>query len=176
MLLMIVSMVDSPEDKIKVEMLYNKYDRLMYYTAGKILSQHEDIEDAVMEAWVRIIRNLDKISDISSPKTLSYTVIIVERTSIDIYNKKYKQMERELPISEHENSPFFVTNDHKIREFEIYEDIRTIPKELSDVLILYYLQDMKVKEIAGSLGISEDAVYKRLQKGRKELEKRWTND
>ena len=45
MLCMIMAMADSPDDKIKVEALYNEYDRLMYYTAGKILNRHEDIEE-----------------------------------------------------------------------------------------------------------------------------------
>lgn len=101
MFCMIMAMVDTPEDKKKVEALYKKYDRLMYYTAGKVLHRHEDIEDAVMEAWTRIIRNLDNISEISCPKTLSYVVIIVERTSIDIYNRNRKHGESEVPISDY---------------------------------------------------------------------------
>ena len=101
MLCMVMAMVDSPDDKIKVEALYNEYDRLMYYTAGKILNRHEDIEDAVMEAWMRIIRNLDKISEISCPQTKSFIVIIVERTSIDIYNRNRKHGESEVPISDY---------------------------------------------------------------------------
>jgi len=63
-----------------------------------------------------------------------------------------------------------------MREFELYEDIRKMPKEYSEVLILYYMQDMDVKEISEALNVSVDAIYKRLQKGRKELERRWSHD
>ena len=176
MFCMIMAMVDTPEDKKKVEALYKKYDRLMYYTAGKVLHRHEDIEDAVMEAWTRIIRNLDNISEISCPKTLSYVVIIVERTSIDIYNRNRKHGESEVPISDYDQSPFFMTNDQQMNDTEVYEDLRRLPKEFSDVMIMYYMQEMDMKEIARALDISEAAAYKRLQRGRTELEKRWSDD
>ncbi len=173
MLLMLLDIVDDPEDKKKVEALYHKYDRLMYHIAGNILKRQEDIEDAVMEAWVRIIRNLDKISEISCPKTKSYLVIVVERTSIDIYNKGRKFSESEVSIADYEQSPFFVTHDQQIKNAEIYEDLRRLPKEYGEVLILYYMQEMEIKEIATALNVSESNVYKRIQRGRNELEKRW---
>ncbi len=37
---MILAMADTPEDKIKVEALYNEYDRLMYYIAGKTMLRY----------------------------------------------------------------------------------------------------------------------------------------
>ncbi len=176
MLFLLMDMADTPEDKKKVEALYHKYDRLMYYTAGKILKRHEDIEDAVMEAWIRIIRNLDKITEISCPKTKSFMVIIVERTSIDIYNGNLKHGESEVPISDYDQSPFFITSDQRINDSEVYEDLRKLPKEFSDVLIMYYMQEIEIKDISKALGVSEAAVYKRLQRARAEMEKRWFDD
>ena len=169
MLLMILDTVDNPDDRIKVEKLYRKYDRLMYYIAGRILKRHEDIEDAVMEAWIRIIRNINKISEISCPETKSFLVIIVERVSIDVYNKNKKISSGELPIEDFEESPFFSVKDDAFERMEIYEVINRLSKKYSDVLILYYMHDMTVKEISKLLNISEDAVNKRLQRGRKLL-------
>lgn len=176
MLFLLMDMADSPEDKIKVESLYHKYDRLMYYIAGKILNSHEDIEDAVMEAWIRIIRNLDKITEVSCPKTMSYVVIIVERVSINIYNRNSKLKNREVPLDNFEHSPIFATSDKKMDGIEIYEIFRCLPKKYSDPLILYYMQELTVKEISKILKISVDSVYKRIQRGRKEFEKRWKDD
>jgi len=57
----------------------------MFYVAKAIL--HDDFlaEDAVHDAFIKIIRHLDKIDEIPSNKTKSFMVIVVERTSIAIY-------------------------------------------------------------------------------------------
>lgn len=47
MLCMVMAMTDSPEDKRKVEKLYEKYNGLMFAVSGKILTRKEDVEDAV---------------------------------------------------------------------------------------------------------------------------------
>ena len=61
MLCLLTAMVDSPEDKRKIEQLYEKYHRLMFSVAFQILRHKEDAEDAVFHAWERIIKNLNKI-------------------------------------------------------------------------------------------------------------------
>lgn len=82
--------VDTAAKKRKVEQLYEKYQKLMYVVAYHILNHHQDAEDAVLESWEKIIRHMDKIDHIDSPKTKSFLVILVERTSIDHYRKNKK--------------------------------------------------------------------------------------
>ncbi len=171
MLFLLMDMADTPEDKIKVEALYKEYDRLMYYVAGKILRQKEDIEDAIMDAWIKIIKNLDKISEISCPQTRSFVVIIVERAAIDLYNHKKRHTNGDISIADLEDSPFFATSDDSFEEVELNEILRKIPKTYSEVLILHFVYNYTTKEIAYSLGISVDAAKKRLQRARVELKK-----
>lgn len=61
MLCILLASVDSPQDKRKLELLYEKYNREMYVTANKILHHTQDAEDACLTAWEKIIKNLDKI-------------------------------------------------------------------------------------------------------------------
>ena len=176
MLILLMDMADSPGDKTKVESLFEEYDHLMYYIAGKILNKHEDIEDAVMEAWISIIRNLDKISEVSCPKTMSYVVIIVERVAINIYKKNSLINNREVMVEKFEESPIFATSDKEMNFIEVHQILKNLPKKYSDPLILYYIQELTVREISKVLDISTDSVYKRIQRGRKEFERRWKND
>jgi RNA polymerase sigma-70 factor (ECF subfamily) len=55
----------------------------MFYVAMKILHNEHNAEDAVHQAFLSILENLDKISNVECPKTQSYIVIIVERKAID---------------------------------------------------------------------------------------------
>ena len=64
MLCMLMAMVDSPEDKRKVEKLYEMYNSLMYSVAYGILNHVQDAEDAVARSWEKIIGHLEKIGQV----------------------------------------------------------------------------------------------------------------
>lgn len=90
-----LQIIESDEDKSKFEQIYLKYRNLMFYVARKILNNQQDAEDAVHQAFVSIIENLEKISDVDCPKTRSYIVIIVERKAIDLMRKNEKVVSME---------------------------------------------------------------------------------
>ena len=62
-MLVYLSLIESDEDKSKFEKIYERYKGLMFYTAMQILNHKQDAEDAVHQAFVSIIENLDKISE-----------------------------------------------------------------------------------------------------------------
>ena len=66
----------------------NCIEALWLYVSKAILKNNESAEDAVSEAFVRIIKNLDKINEDDRYKTRAFLVIIVRNVSIDILNKK----------------------------------------------------------------------------------------
>lgn len=61
MLCILLASVDSPQDKRKLELLYEKYNRLMYVVAMRVLHHPQDAEDACLTSWEKVIKNLDKI-------------------------------------------------------------------------------------------------------------------
>ena len=95
-MLIYLQMIESEEDKSKFEKLYNQYRHLMFSVANKILDNQFDAEDAVHQAFVSIIDNLDKIKEVDCPKTKAYVVIITENKAIDIIRSKKHIIEDEL--------------------------------------------------------------------------------
>ena len=63
MLCLLIASVDAPEEKRKIEQLYEKYNRLMYSIAYKSLRNSYDAEDAVFSSWEKVIKNIDKIGN-----------------------------------------------------------------------------------------------------------------
>lgn len=171
MLCMVLSMVDLPEEKRKVERLYEKYHRLLYVIAFNILKHHEDAEDAVIESWEKIICHLDKINKIDCQETKSFLVIVVERTAIDYYRRNKRRSSVQILVDEYEETPYFITRDKELENLELYQVLRKLPKKYSEALILHYINGFTGKEIAHLLGIKEDAVMARLSRGRKQLKK-----
>ena len=166
MLLMVLAMADAPEDKKKLERLFLLYEKMMYRIAYNILHHHQDAEDALMTAWEKIASNLKKISEIDCPQTKSFIVIIVERTAIDLYRKNQRKRDTESLVDIYEESPVFLTRDKSFEDAELYEVFRQLPKQYGEVLTYHYMNSLSMKEIASILNISEEAVKKRIQRGR----------
>lgn len=82
MLIYFLSMLEMEEDKDKFTLLYKKYRKLMFYIANQILKDDYLSEDAVEQTFVKIIENLDNISDVNCHKTKSYIVIMVRKYSL----------------------------------------------------------------------------------------------
>lgn len=59
MLSFYLSMVETDEERDLVTRLYYTYERMMYKIALGILKNPHDAEDAVSEAFIRLIKNLD---------------------------------------------------------------------------------------------------------------------
>lgn len=153
-MLIYLAMIDSPDDQVKFERVYNKYRYLMLHVANQILQNHHDAEDAVHQAFISIIENLDKISEVNSPKTRSYIVIITERKAIDLLRKIQRQQTLEL------NEELVGVEIPSDMDNPIAEAIAKIPAQYREVLLLRYHNGFSSKEIASILNISDSGVRK----------------
>ena len=87
-MLIYLQMIESPEDKLKFEIIYQKYKQRMFAVAYDILRNPEDAEDAVHYAFLKVVENIKKIEEADCLKTKGYVVTIVENRAIDIYRFK----------------------------------------------------------------------------------------
>ena len=90
MLVYYLQTIESEEDKSKFERIYYRYRKLMFHVAMKILNNDADAEDAVHQAFVSVIENLNKVGVPELPETRCYVVTITERKAIDILRAKEK--------------------------------------------------------------------------------------
>ena len=49
-----LQMIYSPEDRSKFEQIYMEYRSMMFHMANRILTNEQDAEDAVHEAFLKI--------------------------------------------------------------------------------------------------------------------------
>ena len=76
-----------------------------------------------------------------------------------------------LPVPMYGGSYFFIQPEsEKTKNYsELYTAVNSLKEELRLPVILYYIEDFSVKEIAQILEISEGAVQKRLARARGKL-------
>lgn len=169
MLAIYLQMIDSEEGKDRFEVLYYKYNKLMFYVAKKILKDNEDVVDAVNEAFLIIAKNFSKIGIIESKETRNFVAIITRNAAINIYRKKRDSEilidPADIPRSDERSTNIFDTVNYHL----LIEAVRGLPEKYRDVLYLYYVEGYKTTEISNMLNMKVDNTRKRLQRGREIL-------
>jgi len=163
----------SVNDHEKLEELYCNYKTVMLYTAYQVLKDQQLAEDAVQTAFLKVICNLDKITDTNCSRTRKYLVIIVRNVSINLYNQIKTQSETFLPqdfknLAEKEP----LLEDIVISEESLNQLLRnfaSLDKKYADVLLLKYAYDYSESDIAELLDISYENVRVRLHRAKKKL-------
>ena len=94
---MYLAMLESDGDRQEFLKLYNLYSTPMLLVAKKIFSQdYSSAEDAVQNAWIKVIENFSKILAVPCKKRGAYLVIIVKNEALSMLRKRQK----ELPLNE----------------------------------------------------------------------------
>lgn len=175
MLAFYLSLVDDEDQKSLIEQLYKTNRQTMYSIAVSRLHNSQDAEDAVHEAFIVAINNIEKIFSFPANKRASYLNVIVRNMSCTVLRRKKPTTDIEEEIITGDTSP----EDEAISCME-YERLTQLIKELPegqrDVMYLRYYLELDIREIASSLSISETAVRNRLFKARKSLQKQLEND
>ncbi len=171
-MLIYLNLIDTEEDKSKFEQIYNNYKHTMFYVAKSILKDDYLSEDAVHNAFINIAKSMDNISEVDSNRTKGYVVVIVRNISFNMLKKQNKDVaidELEENIKDDNSLEDEVLS--KLSVDSIVEEIIKLPVIYKDVLYLSYVEDLPTQEISRLINISNEAVKKRLQRGRKILQK-----
>lgn len=173
MLLMYLSMMESEEEKLKLEEFYTKNHNFLLNHANKILMNREKAEDAVHEAFIAMIKNKDKYLKLEKKDLRRVGVVIVRNKCIDILaeDKRYADVPYdELDIYlESTEAPV----DEKIADLDELETMKTHINSLDElskqVLILKYIQDMSYNDISEITGLSVKNIDMRLYRAKKKI-------
>lgn len=167
MLLFFTLLIEEDEDKIRFEKIYTKYKKKMWYAANSVLSDSYLAEDAVHNAFIGIAKNIKRISDPESPKTLSYVITASKNAAIDLLRKRKGLNEVNIDelydISDKESSSFY--NAIEIEDF-LVKTLSKMPVIYRDVLYLLIVEQMTEKEIAVLLNRKTGTVHQQVRRGR----------
>lgn len=174
MLVFYLSMLDTVSDKDTFSELYRQYESAMYNIAYRILHDRFLAEDAVHNAFLRLMRYIPNIRDVTCHKTKALIVIIVKNAAIDLSRKRSHQ--NEVP-----DDSLWLTQDpdelvlDKIIADESFHELKcklqALDQDVLDLLLLHYQYGYSGDEIAQILGISSDAVRQRMRRARGAVKK-----
>lgn len=163
-MLVYLQMIEDPKGRIKFEQIYLKYRGFMLQIANEILRNEQDAEDAVHNAFLSVAKNIYKISDLDSPKTRGFLVIIVRSKSIDVLRDRKKHTSEELLEDEiGETLP-------ELDEHDLKWCINQLRPRYREVILLKYSHGYSTREIAEIMGITFEAASKLDQRAKKSLD------
>lgn len=155
MLALFLAALESNEDKQVFIKIYEQHLPLMERTATRILKEQSDIEDAVQNAFVQIIRHFDKIYKIPREELPFWIISIVKNEALSIIRKRQKTVSLE-------NWDGYVIESENVLDYtELVNLFTKLPLSYRAVLEMKILHGYSDKEIASHLGISETAVSTR---------------
>lgn len=135
----------------------------MYKVARGMLNNDEDVADAIQSA---ILACFEKIHTLKKPeyfRTWMIRILINECISIQRHYKNLN-MSHEFPE--------IPDQDMSLAEFEFKEMLGLVKEEYRIVLILYYVEGLRISEIGELLDLNENTVKSRLVRAREQAQKR----
>lgn len=155
----------APPEKQKTENyiknLIDTHSAMLFRICYCILCSKDDAEDALQDTFLKYLTKAPEFE--SEEKEKAWLVKVAANTSKNMLMFKIRRSF--VPLEE--------TGEIGIedKDMQTLEIIMSLPSKYKLVMTLYYVEGYRVKEISEIVGASEEAVRKRLQKGRELLRK-----
>ncbi len=170
MLTIYLALIDEPSDKEKFTAVYNLYKNMMFRKAMSILHNESVAEEAVQESFLKIAKNISKIS---SPDCIQTRNFIVRNTSLNMLKSEHgaisDELDEDIPDMSMSVLNKVISDDGYEYLLKLIDDLDDI---YSDALTLKLVMGYSSEEIAGILGVPKNTVISRVSRGKKILQKK----
>jgi RNA polymerase sigma-70 factor (ECF subfamily) len=134
-------------------------ERPLLYYATSLTGNPDSALDVLQEVWIRAFRGIRKLKDLGSLRPWLYS--ITHGIAVDRIRKNYsrEQAERvQFEDFQEAEEPSFAEEDAAA----IHQALSEIGLKHREVLVLHFLEDLSVAEIAKVVGCSEGTVKSRI--------------
>lgn len=145
-----------------VEAVFARYGNMLYRTAFVMMKNQYDAEDAVQDTLIKYMERRKAFEGEEHRKAW------LLRVTINGCKNRLRFYRNHPDVSMEELSSYY----EKHEEMEVMEQLLQLPGKYREVLMLHYVEGYQSSEIAGLLKITEAAVRKRLERGRRQLKEK----
>ncbi|MEK3985618.1 sigma-70 family RNA polymerase sigma factor [Paenibacillus sp. FSL K6-3166] len=146
--------------------LFRQLESQLYRLAKTILLKDEDCADALQETTLKVYKGL---TNLKQPKFFKTWVI---RILINECNQLLRMRERTIAVAEIPEEPVgSYVHFEDSGNVDLQSFINQLDESLRLAIMLFYYDDLSIKQIADVLDISEGAVRARLHRARRLLSK-----
>jgi RNA polymerase sigma-70 factor (ECF subfamily) len=153
--------------------LVKKYERLVFYIAGRLVHQQADVEDICQDVFIKVYKKLPEFR--KEAKLSTWIGTIAYRESIDFLKKKGLELE-DLKVLKEQELPSLIDTNHpeqiqtQTERIELVKAlISKLPPLYRTLLSLYHIEEMTYKEIAEITQLPEGTLKSYLHRARQLL-------
>ena len=161
------------EEEWACRQLIDSYgDRILRVAYG-ILKDKQLAEDTVQEVFLKVFRKIDQHNSDRSFDSWLYTITVNQcRNKMRKWTfKKLFFVDQFLGFNERSDEKVEETILQDEKAQILHKEIRRLKAKYREVIILYYYEDLSVKEIGEVLDVKENTIKTRLRRGRNYLKK-----
>lgn len=144
-----------------VERVVHTYGNMLFRLCLITLGNASDAEDVIQETMITYLQKESEFKDAEHEK--AWLITVASNKCKDLLRFRARH-----PMIDLEQIQEFAAEDS---DSGILEALMTLPEKFRIVLILYYVEEYRIGDIAKVIGKTPSAVKMRLQKGRSLLEK-----
>ncbi|WP_028519239.1 RNA polymerase sigma factor [Ruminococcus flavefaciens] len=143
-----------------------KYGDMLYRISLLILKNTADAEDAVQETFIKYFTKAPEFADGEHEKAWLITVATNKCRDMIRYRTRHETESEEL------------LNTYAVEKSDsgILEALMELSDKYRIIMVLFYVEQYKIDEIADITGVSVSAVKMRLSRGRKLLEEKYRKE
>jgi len=161
------------DEKDFINKIFSKMNVKMYNISFDILKNKFDAEEAVAQTFIKIMENLEKISNLPRPQIEPYCVVILKNETMNIIRKRKKSIfVEDLNYLDRDQSDYNLEEDYlkTVNKEQLISYINRLSDFEKFFIHLRFVNEMKYKDISELLEISEEAAKKRSQRILKKLQ------
>lgn len=160
----------SKKDSIQfIEDCYSLYEQKMYRVALSILGEADAAEDAVQDAFLKLMKSKKVFDDAQSDDCKRYIIAVIKSSAISIYRVRKRDFQViSLTDMEDQLSDNQVEISHN-DEVNLNEEIDKLSAKYKDIVQCLVIDNLSVRETALKLNITENTVRKRFERAKKKL-------
>jgi RNA polymerase sigma factor (sigma-70 family) len=148
--------------------LLQSYIPSAYQVAFMLLRERAGADDAVQEALIRTYKSIHRFNpEIASFKTWFHQILLHVTWNM-AKRKRFFSPWKDILYKSRDGQPEQIYLQEEDQR-ELYKCIQKLSMKHKTVIILYYMQELSVSEIASILAVSEGTVKSRLHHARGEL-------
>ncbi len=147
--------------------LVREMERPLLYYATKLLKDENKAFDVLQEVWLTVFRQVRRLREPRTLRTWLYRIAhgrIVDHIRQDLSRGKIEKARADA-LMEAEEGPSFRDEDAAA----IHQALDTIDARHREVLVLHFLEELSVAEVASIVGCPEGTVKSRIHHAKKAL-------
>jgi RNA polymerase sigma-70 factor (ECF subfamily) len=152
-------------DRKAFELLARRWQRKLLAHAWRLLGDAEAARDAVQEAWIEIVRGLDRLQDDRAFPAWAYR-IVSRRCARQIGGAvRGRRLAAALDADAVQQAAEPAGADHE----KLRAAVRALPSDQRAAIALFHFEELSVAEVAVALDVPAGTVKTRLMHARRKL-------